>query len=61
MWPSFFMLPEPNSYGGWCSSGEVVVMSHTNVDGGVVGSAIFGGSAAGDYLSCISQGGSAGS
>ncbi|KAG1677447.1 hypothetical protein FOA52_001902 [Chlamydomonas sp. UWO 241] len=29
-WPAFWMLPQPNEYGGWCSSGEIDIMEHVN-------------------------------
>lgn len=35
LWPAFWMLPEPNHLGGWCSSGEVRVACSQEVLGSV--------------------------
>ncbi|WP_241461710.1 glycoside hydrolase family 16 protein [Aurantiacibacter luteus] len=30
VWPAFWMLPEPNSYGGWAASGEIDILEAIN-------------------------------
>ena len=42
-WPAFWMLPEPNAYGGWPSSGVIDIMEHVNTNGNVYGTLHFGG------------------
>lgn len=31
VWPAFWMLPEPNSYGGWAASGEIDILEAVNL------------------------------
>lgn len=54
VWPAFWMLPEPNNYGGWAASGEIDILEAVNLgvecdeceDGGentLLGTLHFGG------------------
>jgi beta-glucanase (GH16 family) len=31
VWPAFWMLPEPNDYGGWAASGEIDILETVNL------------------------------
>jgi len=42
LWPAFWLLPQPNSYGGWAASGEIDILEARNL-GGTGGNTIYGG------------------